>query len=394
MAKPLFVLDKRYRPLLPPSRGYTGALVRQGKAQVLPHHAFSIVHLTQRKPEPKFPPIVLGVALSDRTAELMVCTEDGGKVRLLLRLLVDLQPSVVEAASSPDSTGARRRRYRGARARFTHVSSARFARGWSLLKLRQAARERVDTLFIVTAALCQLAPISHVVVTPITRARTNTQGQAHVTGETASLVAERMLEARVQHLVVQTLFRRLAAVGIERYQMSETSLPSMQSVQELDTMLSTWVRSAHARRANLVALVVQHDVALQQARDTFAQRLITRRQQRNQPSSGHRTKERLALPLSLVGGRPEADIRQPITPGDICELHLEEQPLLGIARSVDTQHVVLRIPVHTHPAEIAWQDVTVPATAPLRLISRGPLAFLPVAQPPPSPHHGEKEATS
>lgn len=96
MSSSVCVIDSQQRPLLPMSAAYARTLVQRNKAVLLPHPAVSLVQLTQAVPDPALRPMLLGIALQQRTATILIFTEASGDMPLL-SLTLDLAASKVAA---------------------------------------------------------------------------------------------------------------------------------------------------------------------------------------------------------------------------------------------------------------------------------------------------------
>jgi hypothetical protein len=57
----IFVRDVEGTPLMPTSAAYARKLLSDGKAHQYPHHAFTVLQLTQRVAAPTLRPILLGI---------------------------------------------------------------------------------------------------------------------------------------------------------------------------------------------------------------------------------------------------------------------------------------------------------------------------------------------
>jgi hypothetical protein len=96
MSGSVCVIDSQQKPLLPTSAAYARTLVQQRKATLLPHPAVPLVQLTHAVPDPALRPMLLGIALQQRTATILIFTEASGDMPLL-SLTLDLAASKVAA---------------------------------------------------------------------------------------------------------------------------------------------------------------------------------------------------------------------------------------------------------------------------------------------------------
>ncbi len=148
MAGLVFVRDAHGTPLMPMSPAYARRLLRDGKASLCPHHAFTIVQLTHTIPNPTLQQVVLTVRVHLHTAEVLLIGA-GRRTRLpLLRLIVDLQTDLGWRMRRR-AGHRRRRRQRGryrAPTRYGRPAALRrpaLARShWSTLLKRRSDRRR------------------------------------------------------------------------------------------------------------------------------------------------------------------------------------------------------------------------------------------------------------
>src|SRR5689334_21533487 len=75
MSSPVFVRDAQGTPLMPTSAAYARRLIEGGKARWVPHHAFSVLQLTQAVAQPTLRPVVVGVIVHLHTAELLLLAD-------------------------------------------------------------------------------------------------------------------------------------------------------------------------------------------------------------------------------------------------------------------------------------------------------------------------------
>jgi len=92
----IFVIDANQRPLLPTTPAYARVLLRDGKAQRIPHPALAIIQLSHAIDAPQMPPVLVGIMVHEKTASLFVFTAQAGSDPLL-NLTLDLSGSVTAA---------------------------------------------------------------------------------------------------------------------------------------------------------------------------------------------------------------------------------------------------------------------------------------------------------
>jgi hypothetical protein len=90
------VIDANQRPLLPTTPAYARVLLRDGKAQRIPHPALAIIQLSHAIDAPQMPPVLVGIMVHEKTASLFVFTAQAGS-EPLLNLILDLSGSVTAA---------------------------------------------------------------------------------------------------------------------------------------------------------------------------------------------------------------------------------------------------------------------------------------------------------
>jgi hypothetical protein len=90
------VIDANQRPLLPTTPAYARVLLRDGKAQRIPHPALAIIQLSHAIDAPQMPPVLVGIRVHEKTASLFVFTAQAGS-EPLLNLTLDLSGSVTAA---------------------------------------------------------------------------------------------------------------------------------------------------------------------------------------------------------------------------------------------------------------------------------------------------------
>lgn len=87
----VFVRDAQGRPLMPMSAAYARTLIRQGKAHIWPHPAFSVIQLTRVVATPTLRPILVGLALNAATADLIVVIDQVRTSPSVIHLVIDLR---------------------------------------------------------------------------------------------------------------------------------------------------------------------------------------------------------------------------------------------------------------------------------------------------------------
>lgn len=112
MSGPIFVLDNEETPLMPIAAARARQLIRQGKARLRPHHAFTVLQLAQPVPQPSLRPVVLGMLIHSQTAELFVLADGTHRVFPLAHIFVDIHTDIPRRIRRR-ALHRRRRRQRG-----------------------------------------------------------------------------------------------------------------------------------------------------------------------------------------------------------------------------------------------------------------------------------------
>jgi hypothetical protein len=137
MAGPVFVIDAAQQPLMPLAEAHARKLLHTGKASRWPHPTLTIIQLTRIIERPTLRPILLGVRLHQKVAELFLVAAGPERVFPLLSVVVDL-------TDTPYTPQRRRTRYR-----------------------RQAFRmpwKPIRQIRTVVNTLRTLLPLSHIVI--------------------------------------------------------------------------------------------------------------------------------------------------------------------------------------------------------------------------------------
>jgi hypothetical protein len=87
----IFVQDAEGRPLMPMSAAYARTLIKQGKAQVWPHPAFSVIQLTRVVEMPILRPVLVGISLTSTIADLVITVDQQRSRPSTIHIVVDFQ---------------------------------------------------------------------------------------------------------------------------------------------------------------------------------------------------------------------------------------------------------------------------------------------------------------
>jgi hypothetical protein len=184
MSSPVFVRDAQGTPLMPTSAAYARRLLQRGKARWVPHHAFSIIQLSQVVTLPVLRPVLAGIRIHLHTAEILLVASGERGTFPLLHLVLDLRtdlPTRIRRRAKHRHHRRARGRYRSMRRygqpfKLRRPSLARSAWGRVLrprLRRRRGPspstcspiiRWRAQAITRVFTALAPLLPISHALI--------------------------------------------------------------------------------------------------------------------------------------------------------------------------------------------------------------------------------------
>jgi len=162
MSDLVFVRDAQGRPLMPMSAAYARTLIRNGKAHLQPHPTLTIIQLTRAVASPVLRPVILGLRVHKMMIELIILVDQARASTAHFRIVVDLQPNVLDQGHPLLST--RKSNNTSTRRLIIRVNSHR--RSQSRRFLRRSNDWRRQALEEVIVAIQQFVPISHLVVLP------------------------------------------------------------------------------------------------------------------------------------------------------------------------------------------------------------------------------------
>lgn len=152
MSSLVFVRDAQGRPLMPMSAAYARTLIKQGKAQIWPHPAVSVIQLTRVVAEPTLRPVLVGVAMSRHLADVVIVIDQQRGPPSTIHVVVDLRFPPLRWDKRQDQGLSQRRRLP-----FTHDGA-----------LSRPA-DCVRRLMMVLRTFHTLIPISHFILLPSAR---------------------------------------------------------------------------------------------------------------------------------------------------------------------------------------------------------------------------------
>jgi hypothetical protein len=89
---PVFVLDAQGQPLMPLAEAHARKLLRSGKARRWPHPTLTVVQLTRTVEAPILRPVLLGLTIHRKTAELFILAAGRHRDFPLLYIVVEFPP--------------------------------------------------------------------------------------------------------------------------------------------------------------------------------------------------------------------------------------------------------------------------------------------------------------
>jgi hypothetical protein len=321
MSDLVFVRDAQGRPLMPMSAAYARTLVNQGKAQVWPHPAFSVIQLTRVVDTPTLRPVLVGLALSTTIADIVIVVEQVRSAPSTVQVAVDL-------GAPPSLRRMHDARREPRRRRILPAQAGTF----------QRPRDRVHLLAAVLKLWQEVIPISHLVLLPSARTTALTPPSARW--------IEQQIIARVRRLVrtIAIVHRHTKLAGeapytLMQHLMEKTIWAARQSPQFVACAAVTHPRFHHERR------YPSH----------------RRWEQRNQAAQ-HVT--------------PDLHLRHL---GQLCTVRFQRRTLIGVLQTVrPPDHLVLRVPSEVDDQGVQWQLTHVPCIPSLHVWPATPIWLLPL----------------
>lgn len=329
MSSLVFVRDAQGRPLMPMSAAYARTLMKQGKAQVWPHPAFSVIQLTRTVATPILRPVLVGLALSTRIADLVIVIDQLRSAPSTIQISVDLRFPPLRWGAYQGQWQPRRRRIP-----FTQAGS-----------LPRPA-DHVSVLKAVLRAFHTIIPISHLVFLPSARRTALTPPHAWW--------SEHRLTAGV---------RQFSDTITIVHQHTHLSGEAPRALTHHLIERTIWA----AREApQLVACVPD-----QQGRLSRQAHPYYRWQERGSPGVIH----------TLV----EPHLR---SFGQLCTVRHQGRTLSGAVRAIEPpDQLVLAIPVQVDDQGVQWQSIRVRSTSSLHVWPSTPIWLLPLARQASGGHH-------
>lgn len=321
MSDLVFVRDAQGRPLMPMSAAYARTLVNQGKAQVWPHPAFSVIQLTRVVGTPTLRPVLVGLALSTTIADLVVVVDQVRSAPSTVQVAVDLRSSSSLRSIHHARLGPCRRRILPARA-----------------GTYQRPRDRVHLLVAVLKIWQEVVPISHLVLLP----------SARTTALTPPSV--RWIE---QQLVAQVCLLNRTIAIVHRHTKISGEAPYTLMQQLIDQTI--W---AARQSPQFVACAAGKHRSLHY--------------ERRYPSHG-RWKQRNQAALHMTSD-PYVHYL-----GQLCTVRFQRRTLTGVVQvAYPTEHLVLKVPSLVDDRGVQWQLTDVPLIPSLQVWPSTPIWLLPL----------------
>ena len=324
MSSLVFVRDAQGRPLMPMSAAYARTLVTQGKAQVWPHPAFSVIQLTRVVDTPTLRPVLVGLALSTTIADLVIVVEQVRSAPSTVQVAVDLGAHLSLESIYPPQRELHRRRIR------LPARAGTF----------QRPRDRVHLLIGVLKLWQEVVPISHLVLHPSARTTALTPPSARW--------IEQQIVAQIRRLdrTVSIVHRHTKLAGEAPYLL-------MQYLTEQ----TIWA----ARQA-------PHFVAGGTPRHEMRYRERSYVSQRRWSPQNH------ARPHTTAD-------RYGHHRGQMCTVRLQRRTMTGLVQAVDLpDQLVLRVPFQVNDQGVQWQAIHVPLSASLHVWPSAPSWVLPLCK--------------
>jgi hypothetical protein len=322
MSSLVFVRDAQGRPLMPMSAAYARTLIQQGKAQVWRHPAFSVIQLTRVVDAPTLRPVLVGVALSTRLADLVFIIDQQRGAPSTIHIVVDLR-------FLPSLNGSPQRRWERRRRRSPFTQSRSLPR----------PGDRVRILMAVLRTCYDVIPISHLILLPSARRTALTPPHAWW--------IEHRLEARVRRLT-----STIAVVHQHTHLSGEVPW-------ELTGPLIERMMWAARESPQLVACVPAHHW-----------------NPRGQTDHDHRREQQSR---SVLGTFLEPYVRWL---GHLCTVQQQRRTMTGVLRALEPpDQLVLLIPAQVDDYQgVQWQSIRIRITPSLYIWPATPIWLLPLAR--------------
>lgn len=322
MSSLVFVRDAQGRPLMPMSAAYARTLMKQGKAQIWPHPAVSVIQLTRVVAEPTLRPVLVGVAMSRHMADVVIVIDQQRGPPSTIHVVVDLRfPSLGWAKRQDQWLPERRRRP------FTHDGAV------------SRPADCVRILMAVLRAFHTFIPISHFILLPSARRTALTPPHAWW--------IEHRLAARVRHLS--------DTIAIVHHH----TQPSGEAPRTLTGHVIDRIIWAPRESPDLIAYMSIHQWRLLE-------------------HAYHDHRWRARQSPAVIGTPVEPHFR---SLGHVCTIGQQRRTMTGVVRALDPpDHLVLAIPVQVNDQNIVWQRTRVPITSSFHVWPSTPIWLLPLTR--------------
>jgi hypothetical protein len=319
----VFVRDAQGRPLMPMSAAYARTLVNQGKAQVWPHPAFSVIQLTRVVATPTLRPVLVGLSLSTTIADLVVVVDQVRSAPSTVHVAVDLR--------TPSSLRSIHRPRLGSRHRHTLLPNA---------GTFQRPRDRVHLLAAALKIWQEVVPISHLVLLPSARSTALTPPSVRW--------IEQQLVAQVRRLG-----RAIAVVHRHTKISGEAPYPLMQH------LIDRTIWAARQSPQFVAGAATQH-----------------KRFQHERRYPSHRRWEQWNQAVQHMNLDPYMHHL-----GQLCTVRFQRQTITGVLQALHPpNHLVLRVPSQVDDQGVQWQLTHVPRIPSLHVWPATPIWLLPLTK--------------
>jgi hypothetical protein len=304
------------------SAAYARTLIHQGKAQVWPHPAFSVVQLTRVVDTPTLRPVLTGVALSTHLADLVFVIDQLRGTPSTIHMVVDLR-------FLPQLNGGHQGRWEPRRQRipFTHVGSV------------TRLSDRVHMLLTAIRACHAVIPMSHLVLLPSARRTALTPPHAWW----------------IEHRLATRVRRFISTIAVVH---QHTHLSGEAPWELTGPLIERMIWAA--REAPQFVVCAPTD----------------KRTDRHPTYQDRRWGEHQRQPVLSPLLEPYLDFL-----GHLCTLRLHRRMITGVLHALEPpDHLLVKVPVQVNDQGVQWQLQRIPVTASLHVWPSTPIWLLPLTR--------------
>lgn len=323
MSDLVFVRDAQGRPLMPMSAAYARTLVNQGKAQLWPHPAFSVIQLTRVVDTPTLRPVLVGLALSTTIADLVIVVEQVRSTPSTVHVAVDLgaPPSL---RPMHDARRELRRR------RILPTRAGTF----------QRPRDRIHLLAAVLKIWKEVVPISHLVLLPSARTTALTPPGAR----------------RIEQQIVAQVRRLSRTIAIVH---RHTKLSGEAPYTLMQHLIEKTIWAARQSPQFVAGTAPRHEIIHRERRYGSRRRWNQQNHERSDMTTDPYTHHR----------------------GHMCTVRVQRRTMTGLVQEVElSDHFVLRVPFEVNDQGVQWHLIHVPLSASRHIWPSTPHWLLPLSK--------------